>query len=484
MIQLVTPLQASAQEEVPRPDTFINPLTDCNDYANGERIAAAVNGWARFVSGLGWRRWNGYRYEPAGDWMILQAATEARLLFDRASRERDEKTRMAIIKHANQSLKADRIAAAVHLASTIDGMKLEASDCDAQPHLLGVTNGIVDLDLGAMAAEFERTAGTVPFAGDFVTLQADCAYIPEAECPQWLRFLDTIFRSDPELILYIQTAIGYALSSFTSEHALFFFYGSGANGKSVFINVLKRLLGEYAAVISSDTLLARQRGQQTNDLARLPGRRLVVASELEDGARWNESLVKSLTGGDPISARFLYAEFFEFVPVFKLFVVGNHRPVVRGTDEGIWRRLQLIPFDVFIPADKRDPGLTDKLIAELPGILNWAMSGYRRWREHGLRPPSRVLDATAAYRTDEDRIGAFLDECCELDEQLSVQASALYKAYHSWAQRRGETPLSMTRFGTRLGERGIGKVKRGSIYYEGIWLLQENDVQQPSNPPD
>ncbi len=464
----------------------IDPEQDLNDYSNAERLATAIaaGSWARYVPGRGWFYWDGQRYAPGLDWVMREAAAEARRLFGIAAGIPDEKLRGTVLKHANSSLRSERLSAAVNLAATIGGVKLEARYCDAMPEILGVTNGIVDLGLGEFDVEYEQNMGSSPFTRDFVTLQAGCEYYSSAQCPNWRNFLESVFDGDAELIAYVQRAVGYSLSGYTSEHVLFFLYGSGANGKSVFVNVLKALFGEYSAVISSETLLARKNGQQTNDLARLPGRRVVIASELEDGARWNESLVKSLTGGDPISARFLYAEFFEFIPVFKLFVVGNHRPVVRGTDEGIWRRLQLIPFNVFFPPEKRDRELTEKLIQELPGILNWAIDGYLLWRESGLNPPASVLDATAAYRSDEDRVGTFIDECCEIDASLSVQASALYKAYHAWAQRRGETPLSMTRFGGRLAERGLRKMKSGFVSYQGIWLRQRDEAEKPPSGAD
>jgi putative DNA primase/helicase len=261
------------------------------------------------------------------------------------------------------------------------------------------------------------------------------------------------------------------LSGDISEHVLFFCWGFGANGKSVFVSTLKALSGDYAATISTETLMARQHGEPTNDLARLPGKRLVTATEVEDGSRWAESLVKSVTGGDPIAARFLYHEFFEFTPTFKLLVSGNHRPIVRGMDDGMWRRIHLIPFRRSFPPEQRDRLLGQKLLGELPGILNWALEGFQMWREVGLEPPSAVLAATAEYRSAQDRVGEFIDEKCELGPDFSVQASKLYRAYRVWAEARGEQPLAMPRFATRLGERGFEKFKSNVLFYRGLRLL-------------
>jgi putative DNA primase/helicase len=464
------------------PQDFVDPLTDLNDYSNAERLAKSIaeTGRTRFVPGRGFLEWNGYRYAEAGDRILREAAEQARQLFTLAANYADEKARIAVFKHANTSLRSDRLQAAVKLASSLAGVKMDAKYCDSQPHYLGVRNGIVDLRNSRFATDFERSPEGAPFSGDFITLQAGTDFNLDAQCPLWWRFLEDVFDGDENLIDYVQRAVGYALSGHTSEHVLFFLHGSGANGKSVFVNTLKELFGDYSAIISSETILARKHSQQTNDLARLPGRRLVITSELEEGSRWNESLVKSLTGGDPISARFLYAEFFEFIPVFKLFVVGNHRPAVRGADEGIWRRLQLIPFNRFFPPDRRDRELANRLRGELPGILNWAIQGFNQWLSDGLMPPDCVLAATAAYRADEDRVGQFIDERCDVRSELTASASVLYKAYHAWSESRGEAPLSQTRFGTRLVERGFRRVKAGLIEYQGI-ALRDKESGKASN---
>lgn len=470
---------------LPSAADFVDPDRDLNDFSNGERLAEQVSatGEAYYVPGRGWIRWNGFVYAPADDWIMGEAAIAARKLFLQAAAVADEKFRIPILKHANASLRFERLQAAIKIAASIGGIKLHPRYCDASPFLLGVQNGIVDLREGDFAFEWKHGNGK-PFAPDIVTMQAGTGFVPEAECSRWEQFLEEVFDGDSELIKYVQRAVGYILSGYTSEHVFSFLYGGGANGKSVFVNVLKLLLGDYAAVIASESVLAQKFNAQSYDLARLPGKRAVFATELDDGSRWNEPLVKNATGGEVISARAPYRESIEFAPVFKLVVSGNHKPVVRGTDEGMWRRLQLIPFRVFFPPEKRDRELLDKIREELPGILNWAIEGYAMWQADGLSPPAGVVDATAAYRSDEDRVGQFLAERCGRNEQLSIQAARLYRAYHHWSEARGEIPFSMTRFSGRLAEHGIRKVKNGSMFYLGIHLLNSDDAAKPSKSPE
>ena len=238
---------------------------------------------------------------------------------------------------------------------------------------------------------------------------------PRGDCPRFLAFLNRITGGDAALVSYLQRVLGYALTGVTREHALFFAYGTGANGKSVLLSTVAGILGEYHRTAPIETFVASNGDRHPTDLAGLRGARLVTATETEEGRRWAEARIKQLTGGDTVSARFMRQDFFEYRPAFKLVIAGNHKPSLRSVDEAIRRRFHMIPFAVTIPADERDVELVEKLKAEWPGILAWLIEGCLEWQAEGLRPPQAVLEATDAYLSAEDAIAAWIDDRCERD---------------------------------------------------------------------
>ena len=245
-------------------------------------------------------------------------------------------------------------------------------------------------------------------------------------------------NGNEKLIAYLQKAVGYTLTGDTSEQVLHFLYGLGANGKSTFLETIMAMLGDYAKQTSTETILVKKMtGGIPNDLAGLKGARLVSAQEVESGRRLAESLVKQLTGGDTISARFLHGEFFDFKPTFKLWISGNSKPVVRGGDYAIWRRIRLIPFTVQIPPEEQDRRLSEKLRGELPGILNWSLAGCLAWQREGLTPPEEVTAATESYRDEMDIIGQFIGERCLMGPEYKVTAKKLYAAFVEWSELHG-----------------------------------------------
>lgn len=272
------------------------------------------------------------------------------------------------------------------------------------------------------------------------------------------------------MIAFLQPAIGYSLTGSTKEQCLFIAHGTGANGKSVFLRTLRELLGDYGRDCPAETLLAKRDNGINNDIARLAGARLVCAIETEDGKRFAESLVKALTGGDTITARFLHREFFEFVPQFKLWLATNHKPTIRGDDHAIWRRIRLIPFGITIPEAEQDGDLGDKLAAERAGILQWAIEGCLAWQKDGLQTPGPVRAATANYRADMDRVGQWIEERCIVTAAAKVQATFAYQDYRKWIDERGEYALTLTAFGNNLTDRGIQKGKGRTVSYIGIGL--------------
>lgn len=435
------------------------------DLGNARRLVAEHGENIRHVHAWGaWLVWDGQRWAKDKTAAIQRLARQVVAgIYAEATAAVDEDERKATAKWAMASESRNRLDAMEALARAEPGIPADENDLDANPWLLNVANGTLNLQTGQLQA---------PARDDLITKRVDVAYHPEAECPQWLAFLGDIMNGNEALIAFLQRAIGYSLSGSTREQCLFFMYGTGQNGKSTFMDVIAALAGEYWQKTPTETLLVKEHGGGIpNDVARLPGVRLVVAAEVEQGKRLAESLVKDMTGGDELSARFMRGEWFTFRPAFKLWLYGNHKPVIRGTDAGIWRRIRLIPFNVTIPDWMVDKDLPDKLKAELPGILAWAVRGCLEWQGGGLREPNEVTEATAGYRSDMDALGAWLDECCELEASATATAKELFNAYQQWCKDAGERAKSQRHLGFSLRERGLDSYKsRAGVVWQGLQL--------------
>jgi putative DNA primase/helicase len=296
-------------------------------------------------------------------------------------------------------------------------------------------------------------------------------YDPKADCPLWKQFVREIMGCNAELIGFLQAAAGWALTGDISEQAMFILFGTGANGKSTFLNTIMRLLGDYAIATPTETFMRKNGDQNTNDIARLRGTRFVTTTEAEQGRRLSEPIIKQITGNDRMTARFLYGEFFNFVPTFKVFMATNHKPVIKGTDHGIWRRIKLIPFTTRIEEERQDKRLEEKLAGEGPGILNWLIEGAIRWRREGLCTPNAIANATDEYRGEMDAIGSFIRERCALGGEGSIRARELFKCYQDWCGESNEHAVSERFLGLRLKELGIGQ-RRGNDgrYWLGVQL--------------
>lgn len=332
--------------------------------------------------------------------------------------------------------------------------------------VLNTPGGVIDLRSGGISPHDPMT---------YLTKMTAVEYSENADCPRWLAFLDDIFRKDKDLIRYVQKAVGYSLTGSTTEQCAFFLYGTGRNGKSTFIDIIRDIFGDYAANIQPETIMVRS-NQSTainSDIARLKGARLVTSVEPNEGVRINEGLLKQLTGDDTVTARKLYGDEFEFKPEFKLWMATNHKPVIRGTDTGIWRRIHMIPFTCVIPEGKVDRRLKYKLSAELTGIFRWAVEGCLLWQKEGLKMPRAVLEEVREYRREMDVISAFVEDKCTVGKGLSVQSSALYAAYLRWADSGNEYKMSNTKFGLEIAKR-FEKVKgRKYNYYSGLTLDEQ-----------
>lgn len=372
---------------------------------------------------------------------------------------------------------AKTVAGVERLARSDRRMAATVHQWDAEPWHLNTPNGILDLRSRQMLSHDPSAYHTK------IT-----AVAPSGTCPQFMQFLDTITASEDELQLFIQRVFGYSLTGLTTEHALFFGYGTGANGKSVLFNTLSAIVGSYHKTAPIETFTENPGSKHPTDLAMLQGARLVTAIETEEGRRWQEARIKTLTGGDTISARFMRQDFFEYTPQFKLLIAGNHKPGLRSVDEAIRRRLHLIPFAVTIPEVERDPELFDKLRAEWPGILQWAIDGCYAWQERGLDPPISVRQATDDYLAGEDPIAAWIDEDCV--RSGSTNRTELYSSFKKYADRTGEFCPKASRFYDKL-ERQPGireKVVRGNRLFDGISLKADDTLSQygerhPDEPP-
>jgi putative DNA primase/helicase len=444
-----------------------------SDVGNARRFAAAYGEDLRYVPAWGkWLVWTGQRWQEDETGTVIERAKDLvrALLINAAHGSGRDSQELA--KHALRSQAAARVQAMVALAETEKPIPVTPDQLDADPWLLNVLNGTLNLRTGELQPHRRE---------DLITKLAPVAYDPAAPCPRWEALLKRILGGDDELIGFVQRAAGYSLTGDTREQCAFFPWGTGANGKSTLLNALQGVLGDYARQTPPETLLLKREGGIPNDLARLHGARFVCAVETEAGRRLAEAQLKQMTGGDRIVARFLNREFFEFVPQFKVWLATNHRPVIRGTDGAIWRRIRLIPFTVTIPDAEQDRELPEKLKIEYPGILRWLVEGCLAWqRAAGLGMPAPVRDAVAGYRAEQDALAPFLNEQCVTGAEAGADAetskAALYADYTGWCAQSGEKPMSKVELGKALKERGFTDGRSGEErFWRGILLRAAMD---------
>ena len=393
-------------------------LAFAEEHANNLRYVAA---WGQ------WLGWDGTRWIPD---TTLHTFDRVRGL----CREMSSKASAQTVAAVERLARADR-----RLAATVD-------QWDTGPWLLNTPGGVVDLHTGQKRQHCSN---------DYLIKITSVG--PDTACPIpiWVKFLDRVTGGDAELRAFIGRALGYALTGLTREHSMFFAYGSGANGKSVLTATAAGILGDYHTSAPIETFVASQQERHPTDLAGLRGARLVTVTETEEGRRWAEAKIKALTGGDRISARFMRQDFFEFLPQFKLWIAGNHRPHLRSVDEAIRRRFHLVPFTITIPPSERDQNLAEKLKAEWPGILSWIIEGCAEWQRVGLQPPRAVTSATDDYFESEDAVGAWIDERCERRLDSWELTKSLFASWKEWAEAAGERTGTRKRFVQALESRGF-----------------------------
>ncbi|MBK8750807.1 MAG: hypothetical protein IPL99_03725 [Candidatus Competibacteraceae bacterium] len=463
----------------------IPTVSPCTHLANAFRIQHYYKSQIWYVIGVGWLVWTGqfWKPDPTSDHSIATGfvnglskyiAAEAGQLADEASHEtRKELRKMLLaqtaelIKWAAQSENAHNIASGLQLSKYALLRDYDALNSD--PMLFNVVNGTLDLRTGKLRPHDPE---------DLITFVAPVVFDPVATCPTWQQFLLQVFADDQEMVAFIQRAIGWSLTGIVKERALFFLYGeNGKNGKSTLVETIMKLVGicgessyGYSRKVTADTFMkSKNHDDNQRKAATLAGPRFVCTSEVAEEHRLNEQLVKDITGGDTIEARKLYQEAFTFKPQFKTWMYGNHKPMITGTDDAIWSRVRMVPFEVSF-AGREDLELPGKLEAELSGILNWAIRGCLDWQQHGLQPPAKVQAATQAYRDEMDVFGPFIAECCVIHRNAEVWSSELSAAYKEWCVVAGVKEESQHKFGRYLTSKGFfmekstgGRIKRIGI---------------------
>ena len=436
-----------------------------SDDALALRFAELHQNDLRYVAAWGrWLIWDGKRWQVDQTMGVLELV---RQVCREAAREAPSKIKRTLTS-------AKTVAAIVNLARSDPRLAATVDQWDADPWLLNTPAGVFDLRKGEQREHKPD---------DYLTHMT--AVAPEGPCPTWQTFLKRVTNGDEELEQFLKRVAGYSLTGRTQEQCLFFLYGTGANGKSVFVSAIAGILADYHRTAPIGTFTDTAVERHPTDLAGLRGARLVTAVETEEGRHWAEARVKQLTGGDKISARFMRQDFFEYEPQFKLMIVGNHKPGLRSVDEAIRRRLHLIPFRVTIPPSERDERLAERLEKEWPGILRWMIEGAREWYEGGLATPKAVADATDSYLEEQDRIAAWIEECCERNSASWAARTELFKSWTDWAAAIKEQVGSRARFYEALEAHGfvpVGKAKaRG---FRGIRIRQRGNRQGDDGQED
>jgi putative DNA primase/helicase len=484
----------SAKATAPAPAADVEPLnlptvSPCTHLANSHRIRHYFKGRIWYALGAGWILWTGqfWRPDPTNEGAIAtgfvdtlsrRIAQEAGLMTRKASEEADTDRRKslmtqaeALLKWAVQSENAQVIAAGLKLSK--HALLIEYRTLNADPWLFNVQNGTIDLRTGTLRPHNP---------GDLITFIAPVVYDPTATCPHWERFVSEVFGGDLDMVAFIQRGLGWSLTGVVKERALFFLYGdTGKNGKTTMVEAFMKLVGDcgessygYGRKVGADTFM-RSRNSEDNQrkAATLAGPRFICTSEVDEEHRLNEQLIKDITGGDTLEGRKLYQEAFTFKPQFKPWMYGNHKPEIRGTDDAIWSRVRMVPFEVSFKG-REDLDLAGKLEAELSGILNWAIKGCLDWQRHGLQPPAKVQAATDAYRAEMDVFGPFIAECCVVHRDAEVWSNQLYSAYSLWCVENAQKPANSTKFGRYLTAKGFrpdgtsGKVKRMGLGLKAV----------------
>jgi len=436
---------------------------DLNDYGNGKRLVNKYEKCIRYANE--WDKWliyNKNRWEKdkigAIDRMAKSIIEDIR---EEAKNEVDENKKKEKLKAVNRFGNIRNIKGMIKSATSEKEVRISIDDFDKNKYLINCKNATIDLKKNICYKNDPK---------DYITKVLNIEYNPKATCPRWKKFISEIVNEDKELEEFIQRAIGYSLTGSTKEQKLFICYGKGSNGKSILLEILRILLNNYASNIKTDSILLKRNKSSANpDIAKLKGIRFVTAQEIQEGKKLDEALVKEITGADTITARFLYNNEFEFRPEFKLWLATNYKPAISGTDDGIWRRLILIPFKCTFTEQKgnKDSDLLDKLKKELPGILNWCIEGYRAWEEYGLSEPDIVKREINNYKKEMDTLEQFIDEKLVVKSDATIKNSRLVELYNIWNNSKVSTQLFGKIFKDKADKLELKKERRNYGY---VWI--------------
>jgi len=453
-----------------------DPTEFLTDVGNAERLAERFGDGMKFCHTQNrWYVWTGQKWAPDTTGAVQRKAVNTvRAMYAEAAEISDDEKRKNLLKHAQRSEHNSRIRAMIEQARAM--CPIEASEFDRDRYKLNVLNGTIDLKTGKLHPHKRK---------DFITKLAPVEY-PEnwheyqagrwhEVCPTWIYFLHSIFEGDGSMIVNLKRAVGYSLTGDAREEVMFILHGTGQNGKSTLLEAIRTMLGDYARSSPIATFLAkREENSARNDLARLRGARFITAIEPGEGKKIDDTVIKQMTGRDTITARFLYQEHEEFLPEGKIWLAVNHKPAIPGTEHATWRRLRLLPFTYTVPEEKKIPDLGERLKAEMPWILAWAVSGCLLWQEEGLRFSEKVLAATAEYRAEEDPVARFIESKCVTGPGREVQSSVLHKAYTAWAAEEGERGCNANRFSRIMEEKGFKRQKKNKFnIFAGIDIETE-----------
>lgn len=442
-----------------------------NDVGNAERLAALYGADIRYCPE--WKAWliyKGYwKVDVRGE--IYAKARQMLVQLDKEALQYEDKKLTSFVTRSGCHT---HIQGLLNQAKTLveHGIPVEASMWDTNDSLISLENATIDFNLKYQDKSFIVRDNQ---RQDYITKQLPFSYDEAAKCPRWEKFLEDIIP-DLQTRLFVQRAIGYSITGSTCEDKFFILHGSGSNGKSTFIKIISDMLGSYAKTIQPETLMKKERSGAINtEIASICGARFVKTSEIEEGKKLAESLVKQLTGGDTISTRHLFGKDFEYEPTYKIWLSTNHKPQIYGADKGIWRRICLIPFEVTIREEDKDADLDKKLRKEIQGIFNWALEGLMKWKNEGLVPPEKIQSAIENYRAQEDLLQGFIDDCIMQEVGALTSAAELYSYYEWYCRQNAIVQISTTRFGTKIREdKGfVKKQLHGRVYYSDIKIKEE-----------